>query len=322
MNNFELALASASKRVLDKEHQRFEVQQDLRTFKELSGEQVLDLARRILVLPDDDIAILIFHYVYNVTYDGIAELLKQGTIMGKMRYVEHILSSGMGLLEDEGIGAESMRGACEIALEEYTRVESPGIGPKYSRRFVKKMRELKVIRDRSLYIRVLQKVAIVFIVLSVSFGTALGVNAEFRERVFNWFTETFPQFSEFRLGTGPEAIEVTFEQLLLFRPVFIPDGFQPDLFFEAYPLAIFFEYSNSYGDRLFIAGHMPEHAIAALSAEGADVEVTSFRGEEAFYWEVDGIAYFVFVLDGYHFNIIGQIDRQTIMQIAESIKIP
>jgi len=184
MSNFDSSLALASEQILTKMYALYEAEDDLREFKHLSERQVIDLGNRILALPDDDIAMLIFHYSYDINYNGIAALLKQSKIKGKLRHIERILSSGMGLLEDEGIDKDSMRRACKIALDEYTRVDDLVIVPKYSRKFTKKMRELKVIRGSSIYVKLLQKVAVIFIMLGLGFGTALGINADFREMVF------------------------------------------------------------------------------------------------------------------------------------------
>jgi len=263
---------------------------------------------------------LLFRYSFGLAYDEISEVLKQDTVKGKLRFVESILATGMGFSEGEGIGKESMQRACETALEEYTKVEGPVITPKYSRKFQKKMRKLKVMRPPKMYINVLQKVAIIFIVLSVGFGTALGVNAEFRERVHRWFVDTFPLFSEFRLDAAPVGTEVNFEELILFRPTFIPEGYILESVFELYP-SIYLDYFNSNRDMLTIVGHMPGDAFIAVNTEDAEVEAVSFRGEDAFYWTREGVSHFVFVLDGYHFNIFGRIDKSSLVQIAESIEI-
>jgi len=319
-DRFEAAVTLASEQLLARIYSRYESEDDLRVLKELSVDQADDLGRRILALPDDDIAMLLYYYSFDLSYDDISELLQRDVIKGKLQYIERILSSGMGLAGNEGIGKESMRCACKVALEEYTKVEEPLITPRYSRRFIRKMRKLKVIRGHPIYIQALQKIAIIFIVLGVSFSAALGVNAEFRERVFRWFVETFPQFSEFRLGAAPAGLGTSFEELQLFRPTFIPEGYYLESVFEMYP-SIYLDYFNNDRDILTIIGHLPEYAIIALNTEDADVEIVSFRGEDAFYWTLDGVSYFVFVIDGYHFNIVGRIDKELIVQIAESLEV-
>jgi hypothetical protein len=41
---------------------------------------------------------------------------------------------------------------------------------------------------------------------------------------------------------------------------------------------------------------LPEKAIISLNTENAEIEEVIFGDEDAFYWEKDGISYFVFVL--------------------------
>jgi len=197
--------------------------------------------------------------------------MEQDAIKGKLRYVEHILSTGMGFSEANRIGRESLQRACTVALDEYIKVESPVIHPKYSQKFKNKMRELKVVRDRPKYIGVLQKVAIVFVMLGISFGIVFGANAQLRERVNRWITQTFPQFSEFTLAADP-AITTSFEQLQLFRPTFIPDGYFLETTFELYP-SVYLDYISSERHMLTIIGHLPGDSTIAMSSEDAEVEI-------------------------------------------------
>jgi len=312
-------LTLASEQLLAEIQSQYESREKCGIFVKLSGAEVSDLGERILALPDNDIAMLLLHYVFNLNYDDISSLLAQEKIKGNLRYAEHILSSSMGFSENERIDKGSISSACKIALGKYTEHEG-FIAHKYSRQPIRKMRKLSLIRSSSnIYIKVLQKAAIVFVVLSVSFGTVLGVNAEFFERVFHWFVETFPQFSEFRLVS--DARQISFEDLLLYRPTFIPEGYTLDSSFELYPL-VYLNYTYNDRDMLTIIGYMPDQAVIALNTDEAQVELVSFRGEDAFYWMINGVAHFVFVLDGYHFNIIGNIDKDVIVQIAENIRIP
>jgi len=319
--NFNSALAKASKQSLNETHNRYETEEDSRIFEELSANQESDLGQRILALPDDDIAILFFHYSFGISYDDISDILELDTVKGKLRYIEQVLSSGMGLSGGWGISKDSMCRACKIALDEYTKAEGPDVIPIYSRQFIRKMRELGVVRtSSSIYVKMLQKVAIILVILGISFGAALGVYAEFRERVFRWFTETFPQFSEFILASDLTDAETSFGELLRYRPEFIPDGYFLDFVFELHP-SVYFNYVNSDGEMLTIIGRLPDISPIALNTESAEVEITSFRGEDAFFWTLDGISHYVFILDGYHFSIIGRIEKESIVQIAESLEI-
>ena len=319
-NSFDSALTLASEQLLFVIERRYEAEKDSIIFVELSVDQASDLANKILVLPDDDIAMLLLRYSFGFNDAAISAIIRHDRVKGKMRYIERLLSTGMGLSEMEGIGRDSIRSACKIVLEKYTEDESTEISPRYSHQFLRKMQDLKLIRGHSrIFFKVLQKAAAVLIVLGLVFGVVLGVNAEFREKVYHWIIETFSKFSEFTLNSNKESEEYSFEELLLYTPTFMPDGYKIESTVGLNP-SIYYNCINDDGDILIIIGHLPEKAIISLNTENAEIEEVIFGDEDAFYWEKDGISYFVFVLDGYHFNIFGQINRDVIIQIAKNIK--
>lgn len=226
----------------------------------------------------------------------------------------------MGLSETEGISRDGIRSACKIVLEKYTEDEGAEISPRYSYQFLKRMQSLKLVRGPSLiFPNVLQKVAAVSIILGLAFGITLGVNAEFREKTYHWIIETFTKFSDFILNLDEKSEEYSFEELVLYKPTFLPDGYKIDSTLDLNP-SVYYNCINDNGDTLIIIGHLPEKAIISLNTENAEIEEVIFGDEDAFYWEKDGISYFVFGVDGYHFNIFGQINRDVIIQIAENIK--
>jgi hypothetical protein len=320
--NFDSALTLASEKLLVETYNRFEAEEDTRIFVELSSSQISDLAQRVLAFPDDDISILLLHYALGFDCNDISEFLKQDNIKGKLRYADQLFSTGMGLSESEVISKVDMRSACEIALEEYTKSDVGLASPHYSRSFMKAMRRIKAIRRyRGVWVNVMQKAAIILLAVGISFGITVSVNAEFREKVYRWLIETFPQFSYFGIMTDTPDRETSFEELLLYRPTYIPDGYS-EIPTENYSPIVSFIYDNSNGDMLTIIGRLSDDEAMALNTEGAEVEISLFHGEDAFYWVKDGLSYYVFILDGYKFSIVGQCERNDIVRIAENVKVP
>ena len=319
---FDSALASASRQALTQTQQYYESEDIVKKCVGLDSNQIFDLSEKILALPDDDISLLLLYYSFGLAFEDISSLLQLGNVKGKLKYTEHLLATGIGLSESEIIDKVSMRGACNSALDVYTKDQYFEVAPLYSRNFIREMQKLKLVRTQvNLYINVLQKMAIIFLVIVISFGIAFGVNAQFRESTYRWFKETFQQFTEFVLTTNEAESELSFQELLMHRPIFIPDGYTLESIKELFP-SIYFDLINTEGEMLTIIGHLPNEAIIALNTEGAEVERVLFRGEYAYYWKLDSVSYFVFILDGYHFNIIGRLDRDKIVKIAENIKIP
>lgn len=319
-NGFESSLTLASEQLLSVIESQYEAEKDSIIFVELSAEQVSDLSNKILALPNDNITMLLLRYSFGFNDSDISTFIRHDRIKGKIRYIERLLSTCMGLSETEGISRDGIRSACKIVLEKYTEDEGAEISPRYSYQFLKRMQSLKLVRGPSLiFPNVLQKVAAVSIILGLAFGITLGVNAEFREKTYHWIIETFTKFSDFILNLDEKSEEYSFEELVLYKPTFLPDGYKIDSTLDLNP-SVYYNCINDNGDTLIIIGHLPEKAIISLNTENAEIEEVIFGDEDAFYWEKDGISYFVFGVDGYHFNIFGQINRDVIIQIAENIK--
>jgi len=320
---FYSALKSASGQVLTQTQQYYGTEDIVKKSIELDPIQVFDLSKKILALPDDDISLLLLYYSFGLAFEDISSLLQLGNVKDKLKYADHLLATGIGLSKSEMIDNFSMRDACNSALDAYAKDEDLDVVPTYSRNFVREMQKLKLIRTHAnIYINVLQKVAVIFLVIVISIGIAFGVNAQFRESVYRWFRDTFQQFTEFMLTTNETSrSEPSFQELLMHRPIFIPDGYTLESIKELFP-SVYFDFINTEGEMLTIIGHLPNEAIVALNTEGAEVERVLFREEYAYYWTLDCISYFVFILDGYHFNIVGRLDREKIVKIAENIKIP
>lgn len=223
---FDSALASASEQALIQTLEYYESQDTAKGSMELSCIQILDLSKKILALPDDDISLLLLYYSFNMAFKDISSLLQLGNVKGKLKYANHLLAMGMGLSESEMIDNASMRSACNSALGVYTKNEGLDVRPSYSRKFTREMQKLKLVRTHAnKHINILQKVVIIFLVIVISFGIAFGVNAQFRESIYRWFKETFPQFTEIMLDKDEATSELNFQELLMHRPTFIPEGY-------------------------------------------------------------------------------------------------
>jgi hypothetical protein len=186
----------------------------------------------------------------------------------------------------------------------------------------KRAHGLKLVRGRRKLFSVLRTAAMFALALLLTGTVAISVNAELREKLFDWFVETFPQYSDFRVSTDVPLTEESFDKLALYEPTYIPDGFS-EFSIGDMDTMVYFDYSsNDDGSLLSIMGRLPTGGAVGMNTEGVEIEKTSFQGEEAYYWEKDGIAYYTFILDGYHFTITGPLARSEIYKIAENIKTP
>lgn len=321
MNKKKEALVLACQQLMEKMEDKFSKQNDDDKAVLLSDDQVLDLGERILALPDDDITILLLHYYFNMDFRDIEDLLGQKVVKGKLKFAEKLLSNGMGLLDGECFHLDSIVASCSIAMRKYTAVNiEREYAPNYSKAFYRRMIKIKAMRrHKSPYVSILQKVAIFFLVLGMSFGIALGVNAELRERMFRWLVETFPQFTNFMLTTAETSFEGSYDALKNYMPSYVPENYHLNNISELFP-SIYYDYINDEGNMYTIIGRVPDSGSISLNTEGAQVETVLFRDGEAYYWVKGNETYFVFFTDGYEFSIFGHLSKDTIVAIAESIE--
>ena len=164
-------------------------------------------------------------------------------------------------------------------------------------------------------------VAVIFMGVSILFGTTVFASSQLRVKLVSWLVETFPEYSNFGVTTDMPFTEESHAMLSRYKPTYIPDGFTEFETHNEFP-SIDYVYENEDGFLLGITGRIPGGGAVGMNTEDAVIETIVYRGEVAYYWERnDGFSYFTFILDGFHFYIAGPIDRSEIFKIAENIKI-
>lgn len=196
-------------------------------YQPLSDGQVDQLAKKISLLPLEYRNILFFRYCFNTNPSETKEMLEIENSISKLRYIQKMLSGFMGL-KNSWIDNETMKKSCQIALAEETKIHDNIIGlhqPNYSKNFRQKLKEIKIKRNSyRIFMSIVKRVAVFILVFLLSFSAVLVVNAEAREKVFDWIIEKFPKFSIFTsedIDENKESVE-----LASFTINYIPDGFE------------------------------------------------------------------------------------------------
>lgn len=102
---------------------------------------------------------------------------------GAFRFYRSLLSSCMGLAQNQIISDNSFAKACKAALKEYLRTELKEDMPDST---------VGKNRKRNFPFRKIGKaVAVVAIAATLLFSTVMVANAELREKVITWVIETF-----------------------------------------------------------------------------------------------------------------------------------
>lgn len=289
-------------------------------YQSLSDEDVEQLAIKIGLLPLEYRSMLFFRYCFINEPSEIDRLLEIENSIGKLRYIQKMLSRLIGL-NGSWIDEASMERACKIALieetKDYSNIEIL-YKPNYSKPFRRKLKNIRIKKDFNKVLRRIAKSAAVFILVCIlSFCSVLAVNAETREKVFDWIIEVFEKFSIIT----PQGIDEgnNSEELRSLKMNYIPTGFELVDVHKGRNMLIY-NYSGDsdqeFDVKLFTSlGKNKSY----YDTEGAKIDEFTFKGSQAYMWQTNEIIYLIWYEDGIECHVIGNLDKDTILKVAENI---
>lgn len=274
---------------------------------DLTDEWVSKMSARLLAYPVDARNLLFGEYCFNLSFDAIEDLFHIRNAWDRVSWYKRLLADECGLLQTQCISDDSWRKISANALEMHIKhLEDQANANEI------KAGKTKVRRYAGVAFRY---AAAVLLFCTVGLGVTLTVNAEFRERFINWFVQRFNTYSIFFHTTD---IETSMEELVHYQPEYIPERYDLVEKIEA-PEGLIYRYVEPDISTLYIFINMPDSDIA-LDTEGMDVLITTFDGEEAFYYSGDHESIFAFSKDGYAMYIRGNVTAEECEQIARNIK--
>lgn len=289
-------------------------------YQSLSTKEIGQLARKIEILPLEYRNILFFRYCFNSSPLDTDKILDINDSIGKLRYIQKMLSGIMGL-ENVWIDENSMMDACRFALKEYTKDydELEMIyNPNYSMTFRRKLKGIKIKQNlSSISMSVGKRVAIFILVCFLSLSALLTVNAEAREKVFNWVVQRFPRFSIF-IPQGMDEVNDSTE-LTALKINYIPTGFELMDSHEGRTMLIYdywIEDNHNFAIKFF---NLPSEGRSYYDTENIVVEEITVKESQAYIWEADEIVYLIWYQDGIECHIVGNLNQDEILKIAENI---
>ena len=284
------------------------------------------LAHKISQIPSDYLTILLMKYYFMLDDLSISEITKKPHITGYLHYINELLCAAMRLPEGAYIHPRTLKSACRIAAIKYCSLESfENLSIEYSPKFRKALKMIpaaQIPRKHNLVVIIGRRVAMVALVILITFASTLAVNAEMRARFFEWVRNTFPLFTEFGAAHPTDMLDDdAYATLLLLRPHYIPDGFS--LLGEPFysPASVSRTYVNDYGHMINFMARIPDGSLVAFDTEDTYVEELEFLGQQAFTWERLGITYFIWQFGGFEFSITAELTINDIILMAESVKI-
>jgi len=272
---------------------------------DLNRAQLEALHDKILLLPSQGIFLLFSKYCFQLTPSEAEFFYGSENAEGHLRYYRKLLSSVMGLQENEIISDGAMEKACKTALNDYLDQEGDqGKGPAISffPAFGPPIKKLA------------RRIAVAAIVAVMSFSTMMAANAQFRKAVVSWLVETFEKYSIFELKSGDAQ---TIQALQKYTPHYLPAGFELKNTI-AQPSLILYEYRNLDDEALTILMSLSDTRIY-VDTEGIKLENPEIEGVSAYYFEKDAVGHLAFERDGCYFMVYGSVGKEELIKIAVDI---
>lgn len=288
-------------------------------YQSLSAEQIDKLALKIDLLPLEYRNILFFRYCFNNTPSETDKILEIENAKYKLCYIQKMLSNLMNL-HDSWIDDKSMVEACKLALDEnvkeYNNIEILH-KPNYSRNFRRKLKEVDIIQNNNLFMLMAKRAAVFILVCLLSFSVVLTVNAEAREKFFDWIIETFPKFSIFTPQSTNQDDNLI--DLTSFKINYIPIGFELEDVHEGRDMFIYNYLAENNQELTIKLFTVSNKGKSYYDTENAEIEEFIFKDSKAYLWQIDEMTYLICQQDGIEFHISGNLNKDEIFKVAENI---
>lgn len=290
------------------------------SYKALSLEQIENLAEKINLLPFDYQDILIFRYCFGNTDREIDKILETGNTREKLLYLQDLLSKTINL-DDGWIDEASFAESCKLVLE-MNRIENQERllqPPIYSNSFRRKLKEIYIPKKSSrIFTEVVKRVAVILVACILGFSTFLTINAEARERFFDWIIETFPKFSIIiPQESNKDNGSANLKSLTI---TYIPEGFSLGEVHEGRTMLIY-DYSSDDDLTLDISFFAPsETRQSYYDTENAELERFVFKESDAIIWRTNVMTNLVWYQDGIECHISTHLGKGEAIKIAENIQ--
>lgn len=187
----------------------------------------------------------------------------------------------------------------------------------FTEKFEKKMQKLIKSQKKPYYNMtnsVGKRFACVIAAVIILFTMMMSVSA-IREPFIKFIVETFDKYSAIYFAEKPTQATKPFERII---PEYIPDGFEitTDSNYDIYS---FIEYKNETGNIFTLQQRYCDENHMLIDTENAQPQKILINNEEAIYYEKSDTKYLVFAKEEYCFILIGNLEKEEIIKIAESI---
>lgn len=192
----------------------------------------------------------------------------------------------------------------------------------FSETFEKNMQKL-IKRQKRFYFNLFntfgKRVACIVLVIFIGlFATVFSVDA-FREPFINFVVETYEKFTKIFPAQDLENVTGNFV-FEIYEPQYIPDGFiaqEPSVADTGYMCT----YIDVDGNYFVFTQVLRSDVSIMVNTEDGTYEKIYIHASEAIYHENKGMRGITYSVGDYTFSVTGYLSKETIIKIAESIKI-
>ena len=273
---------------------------------DLSQSKIWELSKKILLLPHPGIVLLFSRYCFQLSPEEIEMFFQLKNAKGAFRFYRSLLSSCMGLAQNQIISDNSFAKACKAALKEYLRTELKEDMPDST---------MGKNRKRNFPFRKIGKaVAVVAITATLLFSTVMVANAELREKVITWVIETFEKYSIFELkSSGDDALP----DLTAYKATYIPDGF---VLLDTIEQPEVVQYEYAVNDSNFFSISISQSFFNVYAdTENTEIKLLTIDGVTGYFFEKDSLSYICFERDGLYFSVYGSANIDELIMVASGI---
>lgn len=284
-------------------------------YTSISKEKIIELSEKIKALPERDINLLFFRYILEESIENTRLELNIQHPKEESIFLLNILSRSIGL-NNKWVDKTSMEKSLEIILKEETiNLENVPI-PIFSKEYNKKIKSIGLAPKRKTG-NLLKKIAIFFLILSLTFTSILALNPKARETFYNWTIRTFSDHSEINFNIEESNPEIDIEDIEI---GWVPDRFE---FVERQNMStmgysVFSDSNNQALNIIFIKG---ENVPIGFDTEDSTREDMVFKNNLAMIWTKKNRRTIFWKEESIGISISGELTKSELIKIAEELNI-
>ncbi|MEG0021191.1 MAG: DUF4367 domain-containing protein [Oscillospiraceae bacterium] len=223
----------------------------------------------------------------------------------------------MSKIIDDAFLYANMQGAEKEMLSDIPQESE--LSHAFSRRFQRKMKALMKYERRSPAMRVVFRqmktaAAVFVVVLSLSFGTVMSVEA-YRMRFFTFITTAWEELTSIVTGSEQNADH---DKLTAIAPTYLPDGYAvSEQKVDRYENTII--YHNESGSEIYYSQDLITQGELIVDTEGVPLDEMMIENQKVLMLQKNGTVQFFWNDTFYAYTLIGKADVSELTKMAESV---